>query len=63
MVITIPYDKSVVSTRLNMTPETFSRSLQKLRDYGVTVDGALVTIKSTEQLMDFCDIPQIVRMG
>lgn len=63
MVITIPYDKSVVSTRLNMTPETFSRSIQKLRDYGVSVEGALVTIKSTEQLMDFCDIPQIARMG
>lgn len=63
MVISIPYDKSVVSTRLNMTPETFSRSLQKLRDYGVTVDGALVRVRSTEQLTDFCDLPKMSLMG
>lgn len=54
--ITLPYEKSVISTRLNMTPETFSRSLAALKEHGVTVEGAHVTLNNPEMLAEFCDI-------
>jgi CRP-like cAMP-binding protein len=58
MTLTLPYDKSIISTRLNIKPETFSRSLGKLRDYGVTVQGRHVTISSIDILADYCDLPK-----
>lgn len=57
LTITLPYDKSVISTRLNIKPETFSRALAKLSPYGVRINGAEITILSRSQLANFCDIP------
>src|SRR5690606_6832914 len=35
--VDLPYDKSIISTRLNIKAETFSRALAKLEPYGVVV--------------------------
>ena len=56
-IVDLPYDKSVISTRMNIKPETFSRALAKLEPYGVRVDHKRIVITDTEKLADFCDIP------
>lgn len=55
-IVDLPYDKSVISTRMNIKPETFSRALGKLEPYGVHVDGKRIVITDMEALADFCDI-------
>lgn len=62
MIVTLPYDKSIISTRLNIKPETFSRSLAKLRQYGVTTHGRHVTIESIDRLAEFCDLPKAEKL-
>lgn len=47
---TFPCEKRLVAALLGMTPEKFSRSLGRLSDYGVTIDGPAINITSTEQL-------------
>ncbi len=56
MVVDLPYDKSVISTRLNIKPETFSRALMKLKPYGVSANKRVITIKTPEKLADYCDV-------
>jgi len=49
--IHLPYDKTLVASRLGMQPETFSRALAKLRDKtGIHVKGATIEMDSLEQL-------------
>lgn len=55
-VVDLPYDKSVISTRMNIKPETFSRALGKLEPYGVQVNKKRIVITDMEVLADFCDI-------
>ncbi len=56
-IVNLPYDKSVISTRLNIKPETFSRALAKLRPYGVSTDKKKqILITDKQALIDFCDI-------
>lgn len=55
-IVDLPYDKAIISTRLGIKPETFSRALAKLEPYGVTADKRSITIKSPEDLADFCDV-------
>ncbi len=55
MVVDLPYDKSLISTRLNIKPETFSRALSKLEPYGVEADGRHITINQPDSLAEFCD--------
>lgn len=43
-VIQLPLDKALIAGRLGMQPETFSRSLAKLRHVGVISRGSEVTI-------------------
>jgi CRP-like cAMP-binding protein len=51
VVLHLPYDKMVLASRLGMQPETFSRSLQKLKtDIGIMVSGNTVRIPSVEKL-------------
>ncbi len=57
VVADLPYDKSLISTRLNIKPETFSRALLKLKPYGVKPDGRHIIIENPEELADFCDVP------
>lgn len=54
--VDLPYDKSVISTRLNIKPETFSRALAKLEPYGVSVNGRHIMIADMPQLAEFCDL-------
>ena len=52
--IHLPYDKTLVASRLGMQPETFSRALGKLKDAtGIKVKGATVELKSLDQLIDY----------
>lgn len=54
--VDLPYDKSVISTRLNIKPETFSRALAKLAPHGVMLDGRNIVITDMVALADFCDL-------
>lgn len=55
LAIDLPYDKSLISNRLNIKPETFSRALTKLEPYGVGSDKGRITIWDAEKLSKFCD--------
>ena len=51
----LPYDKSLIAARLGMKPETFSRSLAKLRELGVHNEGHDVIVAEPARLRRFCD--------
>jgi len=51
----LPYDKSLVAARLGMKPESLSRALAKLRDFGVTTQGDTVRIADIPLLQDFSE--------
>lgn len=55
-IVHLPYDKSVISTRMNIKPETFSRALAKLEPYGVHTEKKKILIADMEALAEFCDI-------
>lgn len=44
----LPYDKLLIAGRLGMKPETFSRTLTGLRDYGIFVEGSDVRIEDPQ---------------
>jgi CRP/FNR family transcriptional activator FtrB len=48
--LTLPGMKKQVATRLGIKPETFSRTLRKLRAFGVEANGDLIRIRSVERL-------------
>lgn len=48
--LVLPGMKKEVATRLGIKPETLSRTLKKLRDYGVDTDGDTIRIASLERL-------------
>ena len=48
--LTLPGMKKQVATRLGIKPETFSRTLRKLRAFGVEANGDLIRIRSIERL-------------
>ena len=43
-VVQLPLEKAVIAAKLGMQPETFSRSISKLRTIGVRIDGDEVSI-------------------
>lgn len=50
----LPYDKTLLASRLGMQPETFSRALTKLRDEtGIEIKGSAIRIESVGQLAGF----------
>ncbi len=52
--IHLPYDKTLIASRLGMQPETFSRALKKLKkETGIEVKGATVLIEDLQRLSDF----------
>lgn len=52
--IHLPYDKTLVASRLGMQPETFSRALNKLKQQtGIRIKGATVELDSLDQLVNF----------
>jgi CRP-like cAMP-binding protein len=52
VMIRLPFDKSLIAGRLGMQPETFSRSLARLRTIGIEVHGSDVTIPDIQALHD-----------
>lgn len=54
IIINLPYDKTLIASRLGMKPETFSRAINKLREVTkIRMNGARVEIDNIEQLSDF----------
>jgi CRP-like cAMP-binding protein len=50
----LPYDKTLLASRLGMQPETFSRALSRLRkETGIAIDGATIEMESIEQLSSY----------
>lgn len=54
-IITLPYDKSTVASYLDMTPETFSRTLKQFKNKGFEVSNHTVTKPNANALCQFCD--------
>lgn len=52
--IYLPYDKTLVASRLGMQPETFSRALAKLKkETGIRVKGATIEIDNMMRLSQY----------
>ncbi len=52
--IHLPYDKTLVASRLGMQPETFSRALMKLKEKtGIRVKGATIEMDNLQQLTSY----------
>lgn len=54
-VITLPYDKSTTASFLDMTPETFSRTLKQFRNKGFSIQNDKIIKPAPEALCSFCD--------
>ncbi len=53
-IITLPYDKTLIASKLGMKPETFSRALKKLKnEVGITVKGARIEIDDVQDLISY----------
>lgn len=52
----LPYDKALIAGYLGMKPETFSRTLQTLRDQGISSEQSTITLRNALKLCDFCDV-------
>ncbi len=53
--ITLPYDKSTIASYLDMTPETFSRTLKRFRNKGFRIQNDRITKPDPKALCVFCD--------
>ncbi|MDE3175375.1 MAG: Crp/Fnr family transcriptional regulator [Pseudomonadota bacterium] len=51
----LPYEKALIASRLGMKPESFSRALGRLADFGVTVERDSVTIGDVRKLAGFAE--------
>lgn len=49
----LPYTKTLISSRLHIELETFSRTLKNLRNEGIEVDGTQVTFTDPQKLSHF----------
>jgi len=55
-VVVLPYDKTLISRRLGMQPESLSRILAKLRKQGVRTEQNRVVINDVAALLEYCQI-------
>ena len=52
--ITLPVSKTILASRLNLTPEHFSRILHDLSEQGlISVNGKIITIPDVEKLRNY----------
>jgi CRP-like cAMP-binding protein len=52
----LPYSKTLIASRLHMELETFSRTLQKLKDHGIAVNGTNVSFTNAHKASSYaCD--------
>lgn len=49
----LPYSKTLIASRLGMELETFSRTLAKLKDNGIVVDGTHVAITDLARIEEY----------
>jgi CRP-like cAMP-binding protein len=54
-VVALPYDKSLIASRLGMKPESFSRALARLRGLGVRTDRDHVSVSDVAALAEYCE--------
>jgi len=59
--ISLPYDKGLVAARLGMRPESLSRHLANLAEFGVHSNGHTVVIGSVERLLEFSEVAPLRR--
>lgn len=52
---TLPFHKQSIANYLGMTPETFSRTLKKMKELGIDVKGDTIKLRDTYALCLFCD--------
>lgn len=50
----LPLDKALIARHLGMQPETFSRSLARLRALGIIVEGEKLEVADLARLRDIC---------
>jgi CRP-like cAMP-binding protein len=55
-VVSLPYEKSIISLRLNIKPETFSRAVSKLSECGVYIESGRIIISDLNKLANYCDL-------
>jgi CRP/FNR family transcriptional regulator, dissimilatory nitrate respiration regulator len=55
-VVVLPYDKTLISRRLGMQPESLSRILAKLRKQGVLTEQNRVVINDVSALHEYCQV-------
>lgn len=53
--ISLPYDKSMIASYLDMKRETFSRALQRLKAKNFIIENDRIIIPDIASLCDFCD--------
>ena len=53
--ITLPYDKTTIASYLDMTPETFSRTLKRFKNKGFHIQNDKITKPDPKALCVFCD--------
>lgn len=53
--VTLPYDKSLIASYLDMKPETFSRTLKQFKDRGFRIENDMIILPNIASLCDFCD--------
>jgi CRP-like cAMP-binding protein len=54
LTLNLPYDKSLIASRLGMKPETFSRALSKLRQaVNISISGSRVLVADVDGLIKF----------
>lgn len=49
----LPYSKTLIASRLGMELETFSRTLTKLKEQGIRVEGSHVSISNLKQIAQY----------
>lgn len=49
----LPYSKTLIASRLGMELETFSRTLSKLKDHGIVVEGSHVSINDLGRIEQY----------
>jgi len=52
----LPYDKSLIAGYLGMKPETFSRTLQTLKEQGIDIGRSAVSLPDVFALCAYCDM-------
>jgi hypothetical protein len=55
MEFALPFRKQLIANYLGITPETFSRTLKQLRDFGIDVEGEKIRLRDAFALCHFCD--------